>query len=174
MSTVPSKTWYLRKIKQLVITCRGLHPKLNDWSEKKHRSYNKAKKSGLDSDWQAYKEQKKHTPSILKKARWSHLDTTLTDSLKENNTKPFWKHIKNLRQDDVGVAPIKHKGKLHSDSKTKAELLNHQFQSVFTQETSKEKLPDPAGPSYRPIDNLEITYTGIKKSLENLNTSSRT
>ena len=100
----------------------------------------------------------------------SHLDTTLTDSLKENNTKPVWKHITNLRQDNVGVAPIKHKGKLHLDSKTKAELLNHQFQSVFTQETSKEKLPDPAGPSYPTIGNLEITYTCIKKSLENLNT----
>ena len=161
---VPSKNkttrynppWFTPKIKRLV--------------RKKHRSYNKAKKSGLDSDWQAYKEQKKHTQSILKKARWSHLDTTLTDSLKENNTKPFWKHIKNLRQDNVGVAPIKHKGKLHSDSNTKAELLNHQFQSVFTQETSKERLPDPAGPSYPPIGNLEISYTGIKKSLENLNT----
>ena len=122
-------------------------------------------------DWQAYKKQKKHTQSILKKARWSHLDTTLTDSLKENNTKPFSKHIKNLRQDNVGVASIEHKGKLHSDStKKKAELLNHQFQSVFTQETSKEKLPDPAGPSYPPIGNLESTYTGIRKSIENLNT----
>ena len=82
---------------------------------------------------------------MLKKACWSHLYTSLIDSLKENNTKPFWKHIKNLRQDNVRVAPVKHKGKLYSDSKTKAELLNHQFQSVFTQETSKEKLPDPAG-----------------------------
>ena len=107
---------------------------------------------------------------MLKKARWSHLDTTYTDSLKEDNTKPFWKHIKNLRQDNVGVAPIKHKGKLHSASNTNAELLNHQLQSVFTQETSKEKLPDPAEPSYPPIGNLEITYTGIQKSLENLNT----
>ena len=79
-------------------------------------------------------------------------------------------HIKYLRQDNVGVALIKHNGKLPSDSKTKAEILNHQFQSVFTQETSKEKLPDPAGPSYPPIGNLEIICTGIKESLVNLNT----
>ena len=60
---VPSKNettrynlpWFTPKIKRLV--------------RKKHRSYNKAKKSGLDLDWQAYKEQKKHTQSILKKAR---------------------------------------------------------------------------------------------------------
>ena len=67
-----------------------------------------------------------------KKARWSHLDNTLTDSLKENNTKLlFFGSTSHLRQINVGVAPIKHKGQLHSDSETKAKLLNHQFQSVF-------------------------------------------
>ena len=169
LSTVPSKTWYFRKIKQLVITCCGLHPKLNDWSEKNTDHITKQKNQALIRTGRHTKN-RKNTQSILKKTCWSHLDTTLTDNLKENNTKPFWKHIKNLRQDNVGVTPIKHKGKLHSDSKTKAELLNHQFQSVFTQGTSKDKLLNPAGPFYPPIGNLEITYTGIKKSLENLNT----
>ena len=100
-----------------------------------------------------------------------HLDNTLTDSLKENNTKPFWKYIKNLRQDNVGVAPIRSKGKLHTNSKSKAELLNQQFQSVFTNEDHKEKLPDPAGRSYPTIDGLVITYEGVHKSLQKLNTS---
>ena len=70
------------------------------------------------------KEQKKTYTINAKKARWSHLDTTLlTDSLIDNMAKPFWKHIKNLRQDNVGVAPINHKGKLFSEHSAKSRTL---------------------------------------------------
>jgi hypothetical protein len=40
------------------------------------------------------------------------------------------------KKDNIGVAPIKDKGQLYSDSQTKAELLSKQFKSVFTQENS--------------------------------------
>ena len=38
---------YHPKIKQLVITCRGLHPKLNDWSEKNTDHITKQKYQAL-------------------------------------------------------------------------------------------------------------------------------
>ena len=52
--------------------------------------------------------------------------------LETNNTKPFWKYIKSRKTDNIGVSPLKDKGKLVSDSKGKAEILIQQFRSVFT------------------------------------------
>jgi hypothetical protein len=57
------------------------------------------------------------------------------EGLKNNNTKPFWKHIKSKRQDAGGIASLKNGSNLISDSKGKAELLLDQFKSVFTKTT---------------------------------------
>ena len=46
--------------------------------------------------------------------------------------KKFWKFIKHQKTDYSGVAPLKVNGKLINDPKEKAEVLNEQFQSVFT------------------------------------------
>ena len=43
------------------------------------------------------------------RAHRGHINTRLSNSLEENNTKPFWNYIMSLRNDSVGVAPIKHK-----------------------------------------------------------------
>ena len=40
--------------------------------------------------------------------------------------------MKNSRSDQQGTPPRKHENKLHSDTKTKANLFNEQFNSVFT------------------------------------------
>ena len=54
------------------------------------------------------------------------------------------------------------------DSKGKAEALNHQFVSVFTDEntSSQPKLNGSPSPD---IDHLEITVEGVRKLLSNVN-----
>jgi hypothetical protein len=69
------------------------------------------------------------------------------------------------------VAPIKDKGQLYSDSQAKAELLNWQFKSVFTQENTDEPLPKITGKEYTKINRLDITIAGVQKLLANLNTN---
>jgi hypothetical protein len=57
--------------------------------------------------------------------------------------------IKSKGQEWTGVAPLKNKmGFLQSDNKSKAEILNEQFQSVFPKENlnscpNKGNSPDP-------------------------------
>ena len=51
---------------------------------------------------------------------------------KYQGQKRFWSYIKSLKQDYSGVSSLKHNGKLVTDSIGKAEVLNTQFQSVFT------------------------------------------
>lgn len=71
----------------------------------------------------------------------------------------------------IGVAGIKENGVLHQDSETKANLLNKQFQSVFTKEDPKEKLPTLPQSNYPSISDIIINIEGIEKLLENINIS---
>ena len=63
------------------------------------------------------------------------------EGLSENNTKPFWRYIKAKKTDNLGVSPLLSKGKLHSESKSKAEILLNQFSSVFTKSTADTMPP---------------------------------
>ncbi|XP_071132943.1 uncharacterized protein [Mytilus edulis] len=82
--------------------------------------------------------------------------------------KKFWQYVKSKKRDSCGVAPLISNGKLMEDNKGKAEALNHQFVSVFTDEntSSKPKLNGSPSPD---IDHLEITVEGVRKLLSNVN-----
>ena len=67
------------------------------------------------------------------------------------------------------VAAIKNNGILHHDSKTKAELLNHQCKSVFTMDDDTDHLPIMSHPKYPNIENITISIEGVEKLLDNIN-----
>ena len=111
-----------------------LNQKLKRMTKKKQKLYNKAKKSKSAYEWDKFRSYKKRTKNALKNAHTEFISNVLDKSLKSKDPKPFWKYIKQLRNDSVGVAPMKEKGSntLVSDSMGKAEILNQQFKSVFT------------------------------------------
>ena len=74
----------------------------------------------------------------------------------------------------LGVAPIKSGGALHSDPQAKAELLNTQFQSVFTHEDPDSALPQPKDRPIPTIPQLDISAVGIEKLLGKLNENKAT
>ncbi|CAC5390918.1 unnamed protein product [Mytilus coruscus] len=61
----------------------------------------------------------------------------------EENTKPnlgkkFWKYIKSRKKDTMGISPLQNNfGEHIIDSKGKSEILNTQYDSVFTTEDTK-------------------------------------
>ena len=113
--------------------------------KKKNKLYNKARQYRKKEDWDYYKIHNRYTQKALRQAHWGHANAILEDSLESGNRKPFWKYIKAKKKDNIGVAPIKDKGQLYSDSQIKAELLSKQFKSVFTQEKKMMYL----SPKYR-------------------------
>ena len=90
--------------------------------------------------------------------------------LDQGDTKPFWKYVRAQRQDNVGVAPLLDNGVLHTDSLSKACILNKQFVSVFTREEVTD-IPKLHGPNYPDITDLGISTEGVEKLLSNLNVS---
>ena len=58
-------------------------------------------------------------------------------------------------------------GQIVSESKAKADILNNQFASVFTSESSGD-LPDLGDSPYKQIAPLIISNGGVVKQLKNL------
>jgi hypothetical protein len=108
---------------------------------------------------------------------WNYIEKIICDlpinepgQFDSSRAKPkiLFSYIKNTRSDNSGVAPLKKEGKLITETEEKANILNQQFQSVFTNETDLN-IPDK-GPSPHPqIPSINISETGINKLLANLN-----
>ncbi|MEW8546320.1 MAG: reverse transcriptase family protein, partial [Candidatus Thiodiazotropha sp.] len=112
--------------------------------------------------------------------------------LNENDTgnnKKLFSFLKNSRRDQQGTSPLEHEGTLHTDTKKKSNIFNHQFNSVFTPKEplslarlAKMRVQDlvDAGdlPSDTPSDipqdttipmpNIDISLNGLLKLLNNL------
>ena len=75
--------------------------------------------------------------------------------------------VKSLWCDQLGVSPLKEDYNLHSDPKTKANILNHQFASVFTLEDNALS-PDMKASSYTALESIHVSCNGVAKLLRNL------
>ena len=117
--------------------------------------------------WDRYKEVKRQTNQAIRSARNHHINSILSKSLEENNSKPFWKFVKSRKQDNVGVSPLLDNGTLFHKSQDKAEILNKQFCSVFTTE-DPSNIPHLHGPNYPSISGLTVNEKGVKKLLRDL------
>ena len=64
------------------------------------------------------------------------MNNVIKNNLEQNNTKPLFSYCKSKRQDNIGIAPLKSKGNLLTDAKSKANVLIKQFVSVFRRDSS--------------------------------------
>jgi hypothetical protein len=136
--------WFNRSLKRLVKT--------------KQRLYNKAKKC-----------EKTSTQSIKDCQEYVYVSEYLTEAV-ANNPKIFWSYIKQVKQDDVGVADFEIDGLNISDGQSKAEILNKQFSSVFTEE-NLINLPEMGNNPTSEIPGLQISSKDVLKQLLSLKTN---
>jgi hypothetical protein len=95
-----------------------------------------------------------------------YIDIQDTDSNRFNKQpNNLLSYMKSQKNENTGIAPLRSEGALHSEPTKKANVLNTQFQSVFTSE-SNINIPDK-GPSPHPVmSNITITVQGINKLLQ--------
>ena len=91
---------------------------------------------------------------------------------KKVNTKRLFTYLKSARKDIEGIAPLQSEGILHSDTVTKANILNRQFQSVFSPRNpmTNNGVPTQSGID-KPMPEIDISTNGILKLLGNLDPS---
>ena len=138
-------------------------------ARRKQRLYNKAKISGKQNDWKAFRVARKIMHKRLKEARNAYISDYLGEAIEEN-PKRFWSYIKQLKKEEPGIADFEINGSIISDNKSKADILNNQFSSVFTQE-DLSNIPDIGYDRIPAIDSLSITTNGVAKQLSLLKTN---
>ena len=92
----------------------------------------------------------------------------IQEGLGNNKFKPFWRYTKSKRQDNIGIAPLKEKGNLITDSLSKANNLVKQFQSVFTR-FKDSILPETKIKNIQDINHLQVKQQRVFKIMNNLN-----
>ena len=116
-------------------------------------------KSEAQREWRQAKD--KYTENIFDPQEDTYEPT------KRQPLKKFWGFINSLKKDASGTAPLKQDGVLISDAKGKANILNEQYASVFTEE-DVSSLPD-LGPSPFPkMPHPTVSQAGVEKLLHNL------
>ncbi len=149
---------------------------------KRNKLYQKMKKARADSDLHVrFRSLKSLVQKKLRRAYWDYLEGILNmdptpDTYKPNTgtiTKTFWSFIKAQKKDSSGISPLKQDGTLKSDPQDKAEILNNQYQSVFTDE-NMETLPTMGPSPFTPLAHIHITTAGVTKLLQGINPSKAT
>lgn len=98
----------------------------------------------------------------LKEARNAYISDYLGEAIEEN-PKRFWSYMPRFADFEIN-------GSIISDKKSKADILNNQFSSVFTQE-DLSNIPDIGYDRIPAIDSLSITTNGVAKQLSLLKTN---
>ena len=95
----------------------------------------------------------------------NYLIKTLTSD--PNVNKRLGALIKSKQHAHLGVAPLKEGNIIHCDPIQKANILNRQFISVFTDDT-KTSLPDLGHSQYPSMEKITVSCEGMVKLLKNL------
>lgn len=158
---------------------------------KRDHLYRKFKKSGDQVFRDSFVNLRKQIKSKIKLAHMQYLEGLL--GLKDENTtcdsKKLFAFLKSSKQDQLGSPPLRHNGKVVTDTLQKSNIQNSEFQSVFTAKSPLSlsrlctmKLQDmtdsgqiaseavPAGilNSTPVMEEFGISVAGILKLLKNL------
>ena len=130
--------------------------------KKKQRTYNRAKKYQRAKDWDEYKRLQYQSKSIMRQQHKRYLSNLINP---QNNLKCFWHYVKGKHQDNVGIGALKNQANdMITNSIEKAEILNKQFESVFTAEDTSS-IPDTGTSPYTSIPDIDITLNGVRNLL---------
>ena len=103
------------------------------------------KKTKKEQDIRKYRQCKGDVQKLERQAYYSYINNIIEvnedQDEKPAKQKRFWSYIKSLRKDNTGISPLKDKGRLFNAPKDKANILNSQYQSTFTQEDTVMSCP---------------------------------
>ena len=101
----------------------------------------------------------------------SYVNNQIGDRLK-TNPKRFWSFIKANKRENIGIPTLRVNDKPITNDRDKANALNNQFSSVFTNE--RYPIPVIDHSLYASMPPLDIGTNGIIKQLKNLNQNKAT
>ena len=133
----------------------------------KQRLYNKARDT-MDQtkqkiEWDRFKQTQKETRTEISKSYWDYINNCL-DPENDKDSKKLWQFLKAKKNDKSGVGTLYQGDKTATTSKSKAEMLNNYFTTVFTRENLTNR-PDLGISPHPTMDNITVTVKGVEKLL---------
>ena len=138
---------------------------------KRNKSHKKAKQTGRNSDWKKIRKLQIQASKAAAKSYSNYLNNHIGESLK-TNPKQFWSFIKANKRECFDTPTLQTNGQIITNDRDKANTLNNQFSSVFTQKIYP--IPQLAPSIYSDIPIFEIGTDGVIKQLKNLNQNKAT
>ena len=153
-------------------------PWISDELRKKMNKYRRKLRKRQSKQKPKSEELKKLKREIQKEQRqgyWRYIENMIFDiPIPDQESNRFTKYPKNLfsyiktqKTESQTTPPLRSNGILKADARSKAEILNNQFQKSFTPDNA-DPIPDKGQSPHRLMQNINITETGIKKLLNNL------
>ena len=100
--------------------------------------YTKLKHLNTSTTTKQFKDLKYIIQKQIRNAYWLYIEAVIfTSDSQPCSNKKLYKLVKHNKTEQCGVAPLKHQGLTYSDPVDKANILNRQFESVF----SKARIP---------------------------------
>ena len=131
-----------------------------------------ARRTNRDRDWIHFMRLKKETPKTCRKASNKFTYDIIHSDPGSKKNKRLGALIKSKRCGNIGVSQLEDQGFLHPDPKTKANILNKLFTSVFSAD-DVSPLPDLSDDHHPTMDNITVCQNGIFKLLRNLKSQDR-
>ena len=139
-------------------------------TRRKARAFKKARKTNRLRDWKRFRRLKKESQKSCRKAYNQYVYDIVCSDPSRGNNKKIGALVKSKRCDQMGVSPLKEGGFLHTDPKTKANILNRQFTSVFSADDNSP-LPDLGSSLHPTMNDITVNQNGVTKLLRNLKPS---
>jgi len=122
--------------------------------------------TGHNDHWTKFRQLKKVMQKECRRSYNEYINNiicgdTQDTSTQNNRNKKFYGYIKSLRRDSSGVASLKKDGIAFSDSSKKAEILNDQFSSVFTNEDSPPPVDITGVSPYPDMPPIDVQVNGV-------------
>ena len=151
-STQFQQPWFNRTTKQLV--------------RKRERWFKIMKKNNSEKVQNKYKEIKKEAQQACRSAHAEYVNNMISSD--KTNKKP-WTYIKNKNQEKFGIPDLKKDNSILQDPKDKADLLNGQFSSVFSNPQPKiEKDTKMNNIQSTKMQHIKVTKKGVYNLLINI------
>ena len=155
-STRHNQPWITTEIKRL--------------TRQKKKAYNRSRgKPKTSKQNQRFQTLEKKTKWACKVAYREYITNMISPVNGNVNPKRLYNFIKSKRNDNMGITCLEGPdGVIRSDSSTKANILNQQFQSVFTLIEDKTNIPNKGTSPHPGMNPITVTPAGVKKLLNNL------
>ena len=131
----------------------------------KQRAFEKAKFSNSDKDWTRYRNLKKLTQKVCRKAHDSYIQNIFSE---DPDNKKLWGHIRSQNKDKSGISDLESGATLIQDPEMKANMFNSFFCKVFSIPGTLVGLTRTRSKILPPMPKIHVTEAGVLKLLLNL------